>query len=146
MLKVACLKSQQHRLIRQRSGQWASWPPTGQYQVAIAAPARNPVGSTGGTFAALTIADTFVSTDSDGGSALHPITQCPCARQVPVFITDLVTATSRRTAGVTEEHYNRAMSTTSGEEYGIIAQRYRQREVTVRPSAVNSKFLSAAAA
>ena len=43
------------------------------------------------------------------------------------YRTDLVDATSRRTAGVTEEHYNRAMRITAGEEYGIIAQHYRQR-------------------
>jgi hypothetical protein len=44
-----------------------------------------------------------------------------------VFITDLVNSYIKTQAGVTEEHYKHAMSTTSGEEYGIIAQRYRQR-------------------
>jgi integrase len=33
---------------------------------------------------------------------------------------------SHRDPGVTEEHYNRAMSISAGDEYGIIAQLYRQ--------------------
>jgi integrase len=33
---------------------------------------------------------------------------------------------SHRDPSVTEEHYNRAMSISAGEEYGIIAQLYRQ--------------------
>lgn len=44
-----------------------------------------------------------------------------------MFITDLVNSYIKTHAGVAEEHCNRAMSTTAGEEYGIIAQRYRQR-------------------
>ena len=88
--------------------------------MAIAAPARNTFGSTGGTRRL-----------PSQGLRCHRvelgIQKSPCARQVPVFITDLVNSYIKTQAGVTEEHYNRAMSTTSGEEYGIIAQHYRQR-------------------
>ena len=48
-------------------------------------------------------------------------------------------------AGVTEQHYNCAMSKTAGEGQASSLNAIG-REMTVRPSAVNLKFLSVAAA
>jgi len=90
----------------------------------------------GRNFAAFTIADTFVIDSRRWVRTPSDDTKCPCARQVPAFVTDLVDATSRRTAGVTEQHYNRADEQSCRREIGIIAQLIG-REVTVTPSAVN---------
>ena len=106
--------------------------------MAIAAPARNTFGSTGGTRRL-----------PNQGLRCHRvelgIQKSPCARQLPVFITDVVNSYIKTHAGVAEEHYNRAMSTTAGENTASSLNAIG-REVTVRPSAVNSKFLSGAAA
>ena len=91
----------------------------------------------GRNFAALIIADTFVSIDSRWWVRTpSDDTKCPCARQVPPFVADLVDATSRRTAGVTEQHDNRADEQSCRRGIGMLAQLIG-REVTVRPSAVN---------
>ena len=60
--------------------------------------------------------------------SLRIYSELPAHQQPPSTVAIIHTSPARlshRDPGVTEEHYNRAMSISAGEEYGIIAQLYR---------------------